>query len=250
MYWSQIVLHQKYRATSTPHPPPHPAAGMMNFWSHNNRHSWKLINIHICKGVSTAKTKSPAFTGQNSPYENRHPHILAVLVDMSPRVLDDLPLCVGQGLGALRTIVALHLPSSHPQHLWGWRWRGRRRRLPARHPPAAQQPGGSQQGSGEIGSEGGGDGDGELRPHGGSWERRVGVRRGAERRKKRGGEGGEEADSPHSQKKKKDNGKWSQALTPNSPSFVLPPNKNLFLTHASSFHRSPCLPQCGRDACQ
>lgn len=56
----------------------------------------------------------------------------------------------------------------------------------------AQQPRGSQQGPGKVGSKGGGEGDGELRPHGGSWER-AGVIRGAEgrkRRRRRGENGG------------------------------------------------------------
>ena len=88
---------------------------------------------------------------------------------MPPRVLDDLPLGVRQWLCALRTIITLQLSSPQTQQLRRWRWRGRWRRLPARHPPAAQQPGGSQEGPGEVGSEGGGEGDGELRPHGGSW---------------------------------------------------------------------------------
>lgn len=101
---------------------------------------------------------------------------------MSPRVLDDLPLSIRQRFSTLWTILTLHLSSPYSQQLR--RWRGRRRRLPARHPPAAQQPRGSQEGPGKVGSEGGGEGDGELRPHGGSWET-AGVRRGAERRKKR-----------------------------------------------------------------
>lgn len=101
----------------------------------------------------------------NSPDEHRHPHVLAVHVDVSPRVLDDLPLGIRQRLRALRTVFAV--PPAHPQQLW--RRRGQRRRLPARHPPAAQQPGGSQQRPGEVRGQGGGERDGELRPHGGSW---------------------------------------------------------------------------------
>lgn len=55
----------------------------------------------------------------------------------------------------------------------------------------AQQPRGSQEGPGKVGSEGGGEGDGELRPHGGSWER-AGVIKGAEEEEEEeeGGDGG------------------------------------------------------------
>lgn len=126
-------------------------------------------------------------TSHDSPYEHGHTHVLTVLIDTPPCVPDDLPLGIGQRLDALRPLLVLHLSSSHSQQRRrrGWRWR-----LPARHPPAAQQLGGSQQGPGEVGSEGGGEGDGELRPHGGNWERRVRVRRGAERRgERRGGRG-------------------------------------------------------------
>lgn len=146
---------------------------------------------------------------ENPPYENRHPHILTVLVDVPPRVLDDLPLGVGQRLRALRTVLALHLSSLHSQQLR--RWRGWRRRLPARHPPAAQQPGGSQQRPGEVGSEGGGEGDGELRPHGGSLEERRDEKRSREeeeesgRREERGGR-------RHSEPRK-GKGKWSSTAT-------------------------------------
>lgn len=138
---------------------------------------------------------------ENPPYENRHPHILTVLVDVPPRVLDDLPLGVGQRLRALRTVLALHLSSLHSQQLR--RWRGQRRRLPARHPPAAQQPGGSQQRPGEVGSEGGGEGDGELRPHGGSLEERRDEKRSREEEEESGRR--EEADGTQSQEKEREN---------------------------------------------
>lgn len=119
-----------------------------------------------------------------SPYEHRHPHILTVLVDVPPCVLDDLHLGVGQRLRPLWTVLAL--PPLHSQHLWRW---GRRRwRLPARHPPAPQQHRSSQQRPGEVGSQGGGQGDGELRPHGGSWEESRNEKK-SRRRRKRGTKG-------------------------------------------------------------
>ena len=154
---------------------------------------------------------------------------------MVPRVLDDLPLSVGQRLRALWTIVALS--SLHSQQLR--RWRGRRWRLPARHPPAAQQPGGSQQRPGEVGSQGGGEGDGELRPHGGSWEgSRDEKRSREEEEKKEVEERGrtEEPDSLTATKRKREkeapdpHSATHWALTPKSPSLVLSPTKNLFVS--------------------
>lgn len=107
----------------------------------------------------------------NSPDQHGHPDVLAVLVDVSPRVLDDLPLGVRQRLGAPRTLVAARLCPPYSQQVGRRRHRRHRRRLPARHPPAAQRPGGSQQCPREVGSEGRGEGDGELRPQGGTRER-------------------------------------------------------------------------------
>lgn len=132
---------------------------------------------------------------------------------MSPCVPNQLPLGVGQRLGALWTVLAIHVPLLHRQQL---RWRrGRRRRLPVRHPSTPQQPGGSQEGSGKVGGKGRGERDGELRPHGGSWER-DGGRKGAERRRGRGG--GSRGSSARSRSKKMENeARKSPSSAPNSP---------------------------------
>lgn len=118
-------------------------------------------------------------SGLNSPYEHGHPHILTALVDVSPCVLNHLPLSVRQRLGSLWTVLTLHVPPLSPQQLrrrWGC-WG----RLPVRHPSTAQQRRGSQEGSRKVGGEGRGERDGQMRPHGGSW-RRDEVRNGAVRR--------------------------------------------------------------------
>lgn len=116
-----------------------------------------------------------------SPNEHRHANVLAVFVDVAPCVLDDFRLGVGQWLGSFRAVLVAAVRDDHvvsTKQLRWRRWWGRRRgRLPARHPPAAQKPGGSQQRAGQVGRKGGGKGHGQLRPHGGSWRGEPGEKK-------------------------------------------------------------------------
>lgn len=182
--------------------------------------------------TSSLFTSSPP--PPNSPDEYGHAHVLTVLVDVSPRVPDHLPLDVRQRLGALWTVLAVHVPPLHRQQR-RWRWRGcrRRRRLPVRHPSAPQQPGGSQEGSGKVGGEGRGERDGELRPHGGSWERDGGEKeqRGGGEERTRGWKQRRAGSSARTRSKKTQNeARKSPSGAPNSPCCSSPQLKLIPLT--------------------